>query len=1075
MTNAQITILKDSIRDEDSPNVTPTDKLNSVVLTRELPRRAARTAGGERIHEQYQLKGSWKKHGVDWSSKDRSDRNLSASLVPRNALSTPLKRRKYSDAATGFIDRDERSGEHDQAADVRPSSRAVHAAVCDDNPITKAIISDKDPSASAISPSKQYQSRESVDSTEHLSESLGRMYSTEWRAWCASRDFSNGVKVTGEKLLTYMNSLIRKVDPEARSYHRPRGRAALDLMYYHFSELQQLYLDQCAAANVIIPDLEIFLKIDEVELLLHRYQEEINEFYRKQDTEDSGQLWNEHHYIHGGYPWVCITRSRLHLTLNDAFGGLTLSFNKIMLKDLYSVHFCGSPKERPRHLRSGIAISHPPGNSIRPGACYLLLKRHEDVEVCSVGSLAFYLHAVWTSAFSPDILADDWKQSFLLFTTYINAPGNNDSLETTCNKLVEKARHRSLNKVTITTSKSWTDPLRDITPRASGMGATRCSGQVLQGTLFPSYLSLRKRDAPYKLKYASADNDKPTSPPQRSVIIPPATLQREIFPFIEDLFPGNADWAQWIDNIMMDQDEGTNRVVDWRKGYQELDRAETIRLALVLAHLRKVVLQDYVVLMASDPDELNLSAHHHLARQHRSFLSQPFKEFTVRLQNAILSEQAPIEVEDDDSMSELVESNTHPSKVLTAVIAAVSAIHVSEVSVAAGTGQLQASTASQGQSATVVDSTSTNTFPAPMEITPSIDTASDQGLQHRNGTATLRNNIRHQVESFTQDSTKSFLTPAGIAPRSNVSVLDQDFRAETHGKDISPTHRGTTPTMRTATTEVLRGDTSPTLVASPTSTNQSPTETTSINMQTTKTEQDSTARLDEHKSSLSKLSDQFSVVIEATLTTMSDQFVAELKATRATMMSQLAKELEVTRTAMKSQLATEFETARADMRNQLFEELEETRMSMNNQLLEGFVATQTSVDGVHLRMAEIERSIRGLWATMAAERANPRRSLLHANDNRGSRSRSRSRQRPRYKDNDMQEGEQEEEVEGYQGMQEDSDTMLQDTDDNEHINLQEEDTNNNGDGGGAGPESRQTQADLYMAGCSPEQQEAKPI
>lgn len=71
-----------------------------------------------------------------------------------------------------------------------------------------------------------------------------------------------------------MNSLVRKVDSVARGYPRPRGRPALDLMYDHFSEIQQLYLDQCAAANVVLPDLEDSSKIDEVELLLHRYQEE---------------------------------------------------------------------------------------------------------------------------------------------------------------------------------------------------------------------------------------------------------------------------------------------------------------------------------------------------------------------------------------------------------------------------------------------------------------------------------------------------------------------------------------------------------------------------------------------------------------------------------------------------------------------------------------------------------------------------------------------------------------------------------------------------------------------------------
>jgi hypothetical protein len=589
----------------------------------------------------------------------------------------------------------------------------------------------------------------------------------------------------------------------------------------------------------------------------------------------------------------------------------------------------------------------------------------------------------------------------------------------TCNNLVEKARHWSLNKATMTKSTSSTS-LQDKSPsKISATGAARCSSQILQGSLFPSYFSLLKRDVPYKLKYASADNDEPTSLPRRSLIIPPVTLQREIFPFLEDLFPGNADWVQWIDNIMMDLDEGTNRAVDWRKGYQELDRTELVRLALVLAHLRKVVLQDYVVLTASAPDELNVHSRHHLARQFRSFLSQPFEEFTIRLRSTILTEKTLAEAEGYDPVSELGEPIANPNRVLAAGIAAVPAGHASEVPVATGTSQSNVTPAAQGHPSTVVvDSTFINPFSAAMDIIPSLDAASHQGPQHQSDILALRNYIRYQEEGSIQDPTKSSPAPSGTHVRSKVTALDQDPQAQARGQDNSLVRCRTILTTRPGTAEEISNDHgTPTLVALPPSPNQSPTATTSINMQTTTAGRDSTAGLDEHKTSLSMQSDQFSAVFEATLTTMSNRFFAELEATRAKMTSQLAKELEVTRTAMKSQLATEFETARADMRSQLSEELEELRMSINNQLSEELVATQTSVDSVHLRMAEIERSIRGLWATMAAERVNPRRSLLHANDSCGSRSRSRSHQRPVYMDDGMREHEQEEEVEEFQGIE----------------------------------------------------------
>lgn len=43
----------------------------------------------------------------------------------------------------------------------------------------------------------------------------------------------------------------------------------------------------------------------------------------------------------------------------------------------------------------------------------------------------------------------------------------------------------------------------------------------------------------------------PVSQLPRNMVLPPASLQRQLFPFIENMFPGNSDWITWIDNSMM--------------------------------------------------------------------------------------------------------------------------------------------------------------------------------------------------------------------------------------------------------------------------------------------------------------------------------------------------------------------------------------------------------------------------------------------------------------------------------------------------------------------------------------------
>jgi hypothetical protein len=129
--------------------------------------------------------------------------------------------------------------------------------------------------------------------------------------------------------------------------------------------------------------------------------------------------------------------------------------------------------------------------------------------------------------------------------------------------------------------------------------------------------------------------------------------------------------------------------------------------------------------------------------------------------------------------------------------------------------------------------------------------------------------------------------------------------------------------------------------------------------------------------------------------------LTEVKAKRTVMKVQLSAELEATRGMLRSQLITEavrtlmgekisgelavvvlvsmsdpvsamIGEALTDVSGQLQAGFETALEAMSNTISEAIVSTQAPVDGVHLRMAEIEWSIRSLWSTMAAERVNPR-------------------------------------------------------------------------------------------------------
>lgn len=152
------------------------------------------------------------------------------------------------------------------------------------------------------------------------------------------------------------------------------------------------------------------------------------------------------------------------------------------------------------------------------------------------------------------------------------------------------------------------------------------------------YLSPIPKEIPYKLAGFTLPNEELWL--ERNTLLPPVELQKQIFPFIEDLFPGNDDWRVWIQNIMLDKPEEESRHTQSQSFFTK-DDIPAMRLMFVLAHLRKVILQDAVVLMSLKNDVRCQYSEHHVLKL-PVFRSELFQQFSSQLLHSIQIARSPL-------------------------------------------------------------------------------------------------------------------------------------------------------------------------------------------------------------------------------------------------------------------------------------------------------------------------------------------------------------------------------------------------------------------------------------------------
>lgn len=128
---------------------------------------------------------------------------------------------------------------------------------------------------------------------------------------------------------------------------------------------------------------------------------------------------------------------------------------------------------------------------------------------------------------------------------------------------------------------------------------------------------------------------------KRNVLIPPSELQRLVFPEVNDAYPGE-DWQLWMDNIMQDKDEHDYRGLDTRLAAKyPLDECKKIKFCIILAHLRKVVLQDAVALMELTIEPAFRYDLHHIFGE-KVFRSPLFTRFRADLVEKMKTSSSPL-------------------------------------------------------------------------------------------------------------------------------------------------------------------------------------------------------------------------------------------------------------------------------------------------------------------------------------------------------------------------------------------------------------------------------------------------
>ncbi|KAF9085685.1 hypothetical protein BGX23_009446 [Mortierella sp. AD031] len=495
--------------------------------------------------------------------------------------------------------------------------------------------------------------------------------------------YSNGDKVTGVKVLAYVKELTAReeyhdennphlcIKPLFVNVRKGGGgevrRASLGTVRSYLSSIRALYRDQCVQTK-IAPNMSRDLAKVEVDLILEEYQsfikdpplqrtvspggeqqasetqegeqqddaqsdeeqaekqqddaQEVDELQADEHQEvvqDSDAiveppmvrfkksmkaLWAPKAKYSSRHSWTIAHRDRFRLSFSYFEPDYRKTISTLVPTQLYPLLVMSQDNDGV--FASGIAVAKNFKMAYWNPERYSIFLREEDVQMCPVGALAFYLLAKWTEKKSvPEFLEQDWMTDPLVLELE-GGSSSNSLITDISDSNVDERSYSSFfdHNLTVWKPTEYSKPL------------------------------------PYML--ATTLSQKSVFELPRNRVLPSVELQRQLFPFIEELFPDNDDWRIWLDNVMLNRPEDTNRPDEEQANYTRASYT-AIRLMLLLAGFRKVILQDFAAMLISGDNDgrggsgrgKHMGFDHVLAIKHPVLSSPAFQEFASQLHSAM--------------------------------------------------------------------------------------------------------------------------------------------------------------------------------------------------------------------------------------------------------------------------------------------------------------------------------------------------------------------------------------------------------------------------------------------------------
>ncbi|KAG0289680.1 hypothetical protein BGZ96_006805 [Linnemannia gamsii] len=488
-----------------------------------------------------------------------------------------------------------------------------------------------------------------------------------WRSWCRRKRYPNDM-VTAEKYNAYIKESL------APRNHRDRNNPHLEILpirigatdnnegeipawktvMSYISGVRYLYQEQCESMG-LRPDIDGTMATPETVAI-------VSQFRSSQDMPQSVQapsyqlklkvalryLWMKGYHEQDcayGNQW-CGTRTRFCLAF-DRFKSPQHALQRNLLTNLYPAYYMdySSPRSVFTVAVKRVYTGHT-GYDNQYAPTFTRLFRHSDVEICPVGCLAMYLFALWMDeGSSPDFRNNEW-QSFPLLQS-------SDRSKAVSEQTYKRHIGVALGMADSRTAIAARNQRAHIT-NAGGLSSIHHTSNIIGADtpLTPHSVTDISTQEPYKLT-ARLHFAREYSV-LRDAVVPPLELQRQIFPFIEKLFPISDDWRIWIDNVMMNIAEDTDRSRNWRASCSK-KYLSAIRLMLTLAHLRKIILQDVVALKMCARDTLGTHDNNHwIANSPKGPITDEVSSISTAACSSN-SAQLPTPKEDEDADTTLVE------------------------------------------------------------------------------------------------------------------------------------------------------------------------------------------------------------------------------------------------------------------------------------------------------------------------------------------------------------------------------------------------------------------------------------